>query len=366
MKNQSVYERLGVRPLINGMGTYTVLGGSLMPPEVLRAMAEAAGSFVSIPELREKVGARIAELLGVPAAMVTAGAASSIAAATAACMTLGDPSAAGRLPDATGLKSEVVLQRSHRTGYEPQIELNGARLVWVETRDELDRAIRDTTAMLFFLNFAEQEGAIGRAEWIEVGKTRGVPTFLDAAADLPPASRLSQYVDDGFDLVAFSGGKGLRGPQGSGLLLGRADLIASAEAAISPNDGIGRAMKVGKEEIVGLLAAIERYLTLDHEAEWRVWRHRAEMIVDCLANMPGVKATIDVPPIANHAPQVVVAWNDERIKLNAEAAARRLRADDPPIALLVEGPRSLRIAVWTLQDDEPAIVARRIAEVLRT
>lgn len=351
--------------MINGMGTYTVLGGSLMPPEVLQAMAEAAGSFVSIPELREKVGARIAGLLGVPAAMVTAGAASSISAATAACMTLGDPSASGRLPDATGLKNEVVLQRSHRTGYEPQIELNGAKLVWVETRAELDRAINDNTAMLFFLNFAEPLGAIGRAEWIEVGKARGAPTFLDAAADVPPASRLSQYVDDGFDLVAFSGGKGLRGPQGTGLLLGRADLIAAAEQTISPNDGIGRAMKVGKEEVAGLLAAVERYLALDHEAEWRCWQARAEMIVDQLANAPAITATIDVPPIANHAPQVVVAWDGDMIKMKAATVAQRLRADDPPIALLVEGPHSLRIAVWTLQDDEPAVVARRIGEVLQ-
>jgi L-seryl-tRNA(Ser) seleniumtransferase len=365
MKNQSIYERLGVRPLINGMGTYTVLGGSLMPPEVLRAMAEAAGSFVSIPELREKVGVRIAGLLGVPAAMVTAGAASSISAATAACMTFGDPSAPDRLPDATGLRNEVILQRSHRTGYEPQIELNGARLVWVETRAELDRAINDKTAMLFFLNFAEPIGAISRAEWIEIGKAHGVPTFLDAAADVPPASRLSQYVDDGFDLVAFSGGKGLRGPQATGLLLGRADLIAAAETTISPNDGIGRAMKVGKEEIVGLLAAVERYMTLDHDAEWREWQTRAESIVEVLKNVPTVTARIDVPPIANHAPQVVVAWFGETIKTDAETVASRLLAGDPPIALLVEGPHSLRIAVWTLQDDEPAVVARRIGEILQ-
>jgi L-seryl-tRNA(Ser) seleniumtransferase len=365
MKPQSIYERIGVRPLINGMGTYTVLGGSLMPPEVLQAMAKAAASFVWVPELREKAGTRIAGLLGVPAAMVTAGAASSISVATAACMIVDNPSAASRLPDSAGLKNEVVIQRGHRTGYEPQIALNGAKLVWVETRAELDRAIGDKTAMLFFLNFAEPLGAIGRAEWIEVGKARAVPTFLDAAADVPPASRLSQYVDDGFDLVAFSGGKGLRGPQPSGLLLGRADLIAAAEMAISPNDGIGRAMKVGKEEIVGLLTAVERYLTLDHEAEWRVWWERAALIVDRLANAPGIAARIDVPPIANHAPQVVVAWDGESIKSDAEAVARQLLTGAPAIALLVEGSRSLRIAVWTLQNGEPAIVARRVAEVLR-
>ena len=365
MKNPSIHERLGVRPVINGMGNWTIVGGSLMPPEVLAAMAEAAVAFVSVPELREKVGARIAELLGVPAAMVTAGAASAISAATAACMTLDDPSAAARLPDSTGLRNEVILQHAHRTGYEPQIELNGARLVWVETREELDRAINDRTAMLFYLNCAEPLGRIGRAEWIEVGKRHGIPTFNDAAADVPPVERLSQYVAEGFDLVAFSGGKAMRGPQGTGLLLGRSDLISAAERAFSPNDGIGRAMKVGKEEIAGLLAAVERYLSLDHESEQREWRGMAERIVEHFENMPGVVATIDVPPIANHASQVIISWDRERIDVDAEAVAENLRVGDPPIALLVDGPNALRVVVWTLRGDEPNVVARRIAEELR-
>jgi len=365
MTNQSIYEHLGVRPVINGMGNWTIVGGSLIPPEVLRAMNEAAGAFVSIPELRAKAGERIAQLLGVPAAMVTAGAASAISVATAACMTLDDPSAVTRLPDASGLKNEVILQRAHRTGYEPQIELNGAKLVWVETREDLDRAINERTAMLFFLNYADPLGRIGRGEWIEVGKARGIPTFNDAAADIPPVSRFTQYIDEGFDLVAFSGGKGLRGPQGTGLMLGRPDLIATAELAMSPNDGIGRAMKVGKEEIVGLLAAVERYLSLDHEAEQRGWRRIAEEMVELLAKVPALTAKIDIPAIANHAAQVVVAWDSRTIKRNARTVAQDLRAGDPPIALLVEGAHSLRIVVWTLRGDEPNVVARRILEELQ-
>ncbi|ODU01221.1 MAG: hypothetical protein ABS79_02075 [Planctomycetes bacterium SCN 63-9] len=361
MSDETIYERLGVRRVINGMGTYTVLGGSLMPPEVLRAMTEAADAFVSIPDLREKIGARIADLLGVPAAMVTSGAASAITVATAACIVIGENLGdLARLPNASAIRNEVILQTAHRTGYEPQIELTGAKLIWVETRDELDRAIRETTAMLFFLNFAEPLGKIGRAEWIEVGQTRGIPTFLDAAADVPPVSRLWEYVQEGFDLVAFSGGKGLRGPQSTGLLLGRVDLIALAEAAISPQDGIGRGMKVGKEELAGLLAAVERYLTLDHEAEWRAWQARAEELVERLSKHPAIRATIDVPAIANHAPQVMVTWDETRCRSDAETISRRLREGDPPIALLVEGPQSLRIAAWTLRDDEVATVARRI------
>ncbi len=269
--SESVYARLGISPVINGMGTYTLLGGSLMPPEVIAAMAEAARHFVNMTELHQKVGARIASLLGVPAAMVTAGAASAITVATAACITRGDERALERLPECNGFKPEIVLQRSHRSGYEAQMQLVGAQLVWVESRAELDQAINDHTVMLFFLNCHEPMGQIPRGEWLRVGKDRGIPTFLDAAADVPPVAHLSRYVHEGFDLVAISGGKALRGPQATGLLLGRADLVTAAMKAISPHEGIGRGMKVGKEEMIGLLTAVERYLKLDHDAEHHLW-----------------------------------------------------------------------------------------------
>ena len=163
--------------------------------------------------------------------------------------------------------------------------------------------------MMFFLNRFGPLGAIKREEWLEVGKERGVPTFLDAAADVPPISRFSEYVREGFDLVTFSGGKAIRGPQASGLLLGRPDLIAAGRRAISPSMGIGRAMKVGKEEIVGLLAAVERYLKLDHDAEWRTWEARSSEIIARLAQIPGMSARREVAEIANHVPQVVAEWS---------------------------------------------------------
>jgi D-glucosaminate-6-phosphate ammonia-lyase len=358
--SESVYARLGIRPVINGMGTYSVLGGSIMPPEVVGAMAEAARHFVTITELQQKVGSRLAGLLGVPAAMVTAGAASAITIATAACITRGDDGALHRLPDTTGLNSEIILQRSHRSGYEAQMQMAGARLVWVETRAELDRAIGDRTTMLFFLNRHEPLGRIKRDEWIRVGKERGVPTFSDAAADVPPALHLSRYVHEGFDLVAFSGGKALRGPQSTGLLLGRADLIAAARKAISPHEGIGRGMKVGKEEIMGLLAAIERYLNIDHESEHRLWEERAAELMARLATNSCMSARRDLPEIANHAPHVILEWTAGHSRLTAEDVTRRLLEGDPPIALLAEGERALRIAVWTLQGDEHEIVADRL------
>jgi D-glucosaminate-6-phosphate ammonia-lyase len=239
---QNIYTRLGVKTVINGQGTYTALGGSLMPPEVVQAMAEASGSFVSITELQEKVGAHIAKLIGVPAAMVTAGAASAITIATAACMVHADLAAIERLPDTAGLKNEVIIQKAHHCGYEPQITIAGAKMVWVETRAELDRALTPRTAMMFFLNRYEPLGQIKRDEWIQLGKERGVPLFNDEAADVPPVARLSEYFRQGFDLVAFSGGKAIRGPQSSGLLVGRPDLIAAGQRVISPHMGMGRGM----------------------------------------------------------------------------------------------------------------------------
>ncbi len=288
------------------MGAYTVLGGSIMPKAVVRAMAEASRSFVSIPKLQAKVGARIAALLGVPAAMVTAGAASAITVGVAACMTRGEGAALTRLPETSGVKHEIILQKSHESEYEAQIRLTGARLVWVETRAELERAINANTAMLFYLNRHEPLGQIKRGEWIQIGKDRGVPTFNDAAADVPPVENLARYLREGFDLVAFSGGKALRGPQSTGLLLGQADLIAAAQQALSPHEGIGRGMKVGKEEMIGLLAVIEHYLRLDHEAEHQLWQERAEELIVGLERVPGMSVRLDVPEIANHAPHVVL------------------------------------------------------------
>ncbi len=357
----NVYTRLGVRPLINGVGTVTVLGGSIMPPEVVRAMEEASRYFVQLPDLQRKVGARIAELLDIPAAMVTAGAASAIAVGTAACIARGNMEDFHRLPDVTGLKHEVIQQKSHAVGYEAQIRVTGAKIIHVETREEIWAAINDRTAVLYFTNVSEPRGQIKRDEWIKIGKERNIPTFNDAAADVPPREHLAQYVKEGFDLVTFSGGKGLLGPQCSGLLLGRKDLIEAAIPAISPHDGIGRGMKVGKEEMIGLLAAVERYLKVDHDAERRLLESRANHIIDVMSKLPGVKASIVVPEIANHVPHVQLDWEG---KLTAREVSQQLMAGDPSIAIFARDERGMTISVWMMQGDEHKIVARRLAELL--
>jgi L-seryl-tRNA(Ser) seleniumtransferase len=361
----NIYTRLGLRPLINGVGVVTHLGGSIMPPEVVSAMEEASKYFIPLSELQKKVGARIAELLGAEAAMVTGGCASAITLGTAACVAQGDKENLRRLPDTTGMKNEIVQQKSHRGGYEQQMLLVGTKIVWIETREELDRAINDRTAMMFFYNEMEPEGKIKRDEWIRVGKERGVPTFNDAASDTPPVGRLSQYVREGFDLVAFSGGKAICGPQCSGLLMGRKHLIEAAVPAMSPYAGIGRGMKVGKEEMVGLLAAVERYLKLDHEREQKELESRVADMIGALTKIRGVTGERYVPEIANHVPHLVLAWEEAAIPLTGRDVIRQLMEGTPPIAVSPYGDRRLKISVWMMRPGEHRIVTRRLQEIFR-
>lgn len=358
-----IYTRLGVHPVINAIGTVTVLGGVIMPPEVVAAMDEAARHFISMPELLEKSGEHIARLLGVEAAVVTTGAAGAITLATAACVTGKDSEKIRQLPDTRGMRNEVIMQKSHHCGYEAQMLLVGTKIIEVETRLELESAITDRTAMLFFLNKAEPDGKIRREEWVSLGKKHRIPTFTDAAADLPPKSHLLEYCHMGFDLVAFSGGKGLLGPQCSGLLIGRKDLVDAARINSSPFGGIGRGMKVGKEEIIGLIAALERYLKVDHEAEFRELDARVSDITKVLSGIRGVKTERFVPEIANHLPHLVVDW-DSPVTLSSQDVAASLQNGQPRIEVSQRSPRGLTISVWMLRPGEHKIVAQRLREVL--
>jgi uncharacterized pyridoxal phosphate-dependent enzyme len=362
----SLYASLGVKPVINGVGVVTVLGGSIMPPEVIRAMEEASRYFIPLPELEKKVGARIAELLKTPAAMVTCGAASAITVGTAACLSQGDPAKLRQLPNREGIRFEVIQQKSHRSGYEHQMELCGAKIVTVETRQELDGAINERTGMMFFLNKGEPDGKIKADEFVKIGKQRGVPTMNDAASDATPKENLWKYTKLGFDLVIFSGGKALRGPQASGLLLGRKDLIEASLPAMSPFGGIGRGMKVGKEELCGVLAAVERYLKVDHEAEYRELEERVASIRTALKGISGIQADRHVPVIANEVPHVTVQWDESGRGLSSQQVIERLLAGDPPIHVQRPGKGQLLISVWMMRGDEHKIVGRRLREILST
>ncbi len=362
-----VYGRLGVRPFINAAGTYTALSASLMPAEVKVAMAAASEQFVALDELHAAAGGRIAELAGTEAALVTAGCAAALTQGTAACVCGTDQDAIRQVPDTTGLKNQVVVQRSHRFAYDHAIRNVGVELVEVETRAELEAAVGDHTAMLFYLNVATPRGQIHHEEFAEIGRRTGVPTMIDAAADLPPASNLHAFTDMGFDLAAFSGGKGLRGPQCSGLLLGRRDLVEAAYLNGSPHsNSTARISKVGKEEIAGLMRAVELYVEKDHDAEWAAWEARVQTIVDAVAGIPSVEAEQFVPELANAAPHAGVSWDPERIPLMRRDVAEALRDGDPriePRPGAADAPR-LDIGVWMMQPGDHEVVAARVADIL--
>jgi len=333
---------------------------------VMDAINYASKVYVPLIELHDAVGKRLASLIGCEAAMVTAGAASALTLGTAACMTGTNPEFIRRLPDTTGMKTEVIIQKSHRYGYDHAVRNCGIRFLEVESRDELERAANERTAMMLFFNAAEPQGQIKAAEFADLGRKLKVPTFNDAAADVPPVEHLSAYTKMGFDLVTFSGGKGLRGPQSAGLLLGRRDLIEAARLNASPySDSIGRGMKVNKEEILGMMAAVESYLKRDHAAEWREWEKRVRTVADSVGPLSSVKTETFVPEIANAVPHLRITWDETVLKITPAEAVKRLREGEPSIELRPGAKQSLEVAVWMLQPGEAQIVARRIREVLK-
>jgi L-seryl-tRNA(Ser) seleniumtransferase len=365
----SVYEVIGVRHVINATGTVTILGGSIMPAEVVAAWVDAAKHFVNLQDLQNKVGERIAQLVGVEAALVTTGAAGALLLGTAAAVTLGKPERIKRLPDTSGMKNEVIVQKTHRSCYDNQLTDVGVRLVEVQTRADLDRAINERTALMFFMNLAEAEGRIHRKEWIAVARRHQIPTLLDAAADVPPVERLSEYHRMGFDLVAFSGGKALLGPNDTGLLLGRKDLVEAAKLNTNPQCGtIGRMMKVSKEDMIALLAAVERYVKLDHKAEWAEWERRLGVLERAVQGIPTLQCERIVPPIANHVPHLILTWDEERVPLTRAQFTARLAEGDPPIQIGRvggTGDKGVLLSVFTLQDGEEKIVAEKVRSIFK-
>jgi L-seryl-tRNA(Ser) seleniumtransferase len=358
------FRDLGVRPFINAAGTYTAMTASLMPPEVMDAIAYASKHYVMLDELHDKVGERIASLVHSEAAMVTSGAASAMTLGMAGVLTGTDRQKILALPNLTGMKSEVIIQKSHRFGYDHAVRNCGVRLVEVETADDLEKAVNDKTAMMLFYNNNNPVGRIRDEEFVRLGKKHGVPTFNDAAADVPPVENLWKYTKMGFDLVSFSGGKGLRGPQSAGLLLGRKALVAAARLNAPPNgDTIGRGLKVNKEEMLGMLAALELYLAKDQAAEQREFEKRAETIRSSAAAVPGVKAEVFVPEVANHVPHVRVSWDAAAMGMTAADVVKRLRDGEPSIGTRSEGD-ALVIGIWMMRPGEDKIVARQLRQTL--
>jgi L-seryl-tRNA(Ser) seleniumtransferase len=371
------YQKLDVTPLINAAGTYTIFTASIMPPEVQAAVAIAATQPVHLLELHDGAGAYLAKRLKCEGALVTSGAAAALTVGTAACVTQGNKEAIVNIPiDMSGLKNEVIVQKTHRYEYDHALRNCGIRYVEVETMEEYQKAFTDKTVMTHFFN-AEDRGKISREDWIRVAHQHNIPCFNDAAADVPPISNLWKYTQMGFDLVTFSGGKGLRGPQCSGLLLGRKDLIDAAKLNNSPySNSIGRGLKVAKEEIVGLVAAVDWFLSQDDAAMEAEFRKRADLIAAKVQTLPTVKTQVFVPEVANHVPHLLITYDANHIKLSGKEVLQQMRAGKPRIELnpatgggpasagLPGGANTIIVGVWMLQPGEDAIVADRLYEVL--
>jgi L-seryl-tRNA(Ser) seleniumtransferase len=374
----NVYERIRVRPLINARGTWTYLSGSLIFPEVREAMEAASRQFVDIFELEAAVGKRLAALAGAEAAVVTSGSAGAMAAATAACMAGSDPQKIWHLPDTNGLKNEVVMLGG-RNAFDSAIRLVGAKLVIAGTLNDLPSSIRESTAMVYT---TWRDDNLSKA--LEITRRAKVPLLLDDAAGIPPFENLSRYAKMGVDLYCFSGGKGMRGPQCAGILLGRKDLIDAALHNYSPYEGsICRPMKVGKEEIIGMLAAVETWQKLDFNALNREWNTRVEKIAKLVETVPGVSTKIYVPEEANSYPTLRVEWDEQKFGLTVAQCDQQLRDGTPRIEVLTnsnpslvpavdqseepkhEPPKNqLEIVSMTLQEGEELIVGRRMREIL--
>lgn len=369
----SVYQRLGVTTFINAYGTLTTLGGTLMEPEVLRAMEEAAHHFVAIHDLQKRAGVRLAELTGAEAGFVTAGASCAICLATCAVTVGGDVAKIRRLPDLTGSKSEIVMQKAH-TGagnpYDHNWRMIGTKIVAAETAEEIRAAINPRTAALGMVLSHNSEGhKIGLEEMIAIAHKAGLPLILDAAAEIPPASNLKKFVGMGADLVAFSGGKNLRGPQCSGLLLGRKDLVEAAYANSAPNNHFARIAKVGKEEIVGLLTAVERALARDEAGERRRQEAMLKRVASIVKDVPTVKTEFITNLDYSHSPRLSIQWDEKKLGMTAGEVNDRLRAGTPSIvaADMTKFRPSwpgLGIFAACLQDGEEKLVAERVRALL--
>lgn len=363
------YDELGVKTVINCEGTMTVLGGSILRPELEAVMAQAGRHFVRIADLEVAAGKRIAELLKLPdgyGAIVTSGAAAAMQSGLAGILTGNNEQFIKQIPDLTGMKSEVIIQKSHRNPFDHQLRTTGIKLVVIETRDELRAAVSEKTAMMHFSNFANAAGQIKVDEWVKLAHEYKIPCMNDAAADTPPVSHLWDYANMGYDLITFSGGKAMRGPQCAGMLIGKKEFVANALLNNSPHeDTIGRSQKVGKEEIVGMVKALELYLKEDHEALSKEWQDRLEYISGRITRVPGVTTAYFVPDIANHVPHMGITW-DSRVKLTPKEASDLLKDSQPSIVIGSGEERpGLTMTAFMLQPGEHKIVAEQLEKILK-
>lgn len=374
-----IFRSIGVEPVINCRGTFTIIGGSIERPEVREAMNEAAHSYIQYDELAEGIGQRLAELTEAEWGMVSAGCAAAMKHATAACVAGGNPEKLLRIPDLTALdKSEVIIPRNSRNAYDHAVRNIGVDVVMVDSQAELKSALSPRTAMIYLLAGREEMGLETVTEVLEeTGKE--VPVLVDAAAE--DLTIPCVHLENGATLVSYSGGKALRGPQCAGLLLGRKDLVQSAWQASSPHHGPGRDNKVGREEMMGMLAAVEAWVETDHEAEWEMWLSWLNHIDEKVSGIAGVETEIEEPanpgmthpgelaPISNHSPVLHIKWDPNEFYVTGDELAETMGRTKPRIVVGSghhgeEGVTSINITAWMMKPDEDQIVADRIHELL--
>ena len=359
------FKELGLRTFINAAGTYTSMTGSLMPKEVTEAINFGATQYVNLDDLQDKVGDRIAELLNCEYATVTSGCFGAMSIAMAGILCGNDSEKVKKLPSTEGWPNEVIIQEGHQIGYAQALTNVGAKVVLVKTTKDLEKAISKKTVLLWFLNANAENGEIKWEEFVALGKKHNIPTFIDCAADVPPVSNLFRFTELGFDMVAFSGGKGLRGPQSAGLLLGKRKYIEAARMHTPPRgETIGRGMKVNKEEVLGMLVALELYLTKDHDKEWGMWEQQIELISNSAKAIEGVDTEIHVPQHANHVPSLRIRWDENKVKTTADAVRKELREGHPSIQTVGDA-KSIGITTWMMEPGQERIVAKRIHDILK-
>ncbi len=367
-----VYKKLGVKPVINAQSWVTSLGGSLMRPEVLRAMDEAAGAFVDMQHLNRAAGEVVARACGADMGLVTAGCAAAEVLMAASCMTGIDEARVEQLPDTTGMKNEVLLFRGQRNRYDGSFEVPGAKIVEFGVGDSarpyhLEAAFTENTCAVAYVIGPFIKPGIGLEKTIEIAHAHGVPVIVDAAAEIPPRDNLSRFIKMGADMVAFSGGKGLGGPQSAGLLAGRKDLMEAAYLNSlnldSPKAGIGRPMKVSKENIVGMVTALELYMDTDEAALIESWRSKAKYVARRLEGIDGLRVVIEDTPVDRQGPQPVIyferGWSGP-----SPAEIRQTLAEGDPV-IHVGGGNEINVVMTNVQDGEEEIIADRLLEALR-
>lgn len=372
------YSKLGVKKMINAAGTYTMYTAAVMPPQVQNAVAEAAKHPVHLKELQVRAGEYVAQKLRCEGAVVTCGASSALTLATAACIVSANSNAKPEdIPqNVDSMKNEVIVQKAHRYGYDHAIFLCGAKIVEVETLEDYKRAFNEKTIMTNFFNAAEK-GEIGHEQWLQVAHEHNVPCHIDAAADMPPISNLWKYTGMGFDLVCFSGGKGIRGPQNAGLLLGKKHLTDLAHENNNPNEGVGRGMKVAKEQIVGMVAAVDWLLEQSDVNMEKEFTRRADIISQIVKDVPTMNTSLFTPDVANHVPHLILTYDPSVVGITPAEVQQRLRSLDPTIELnpatgnakanngMPACPNALVVGTWMLLPGEPEIVGRQIRAVLK-